>query len=179
MSKKIKVIILLGVVATMCLGVFVGCGNGKILTGENFSLTIEVNGAIVSADDVIEASVGDIIEVRATLKNLSGRNVRIESMPRSGAWGIITGDIIHLYIMPRLDSYPAFSGGPPVSSVRARLRQNESLTQTLEYQIDAEPIFGHYPIDGEYTISASAVFYVNRSRTEPITLSVRLKITTN
>jgi len=75
MKKKFLV---LGAAFVMLFSVvgMMGCSNDYIFNEEDFRLTVSV--------DKTEARVGDIVTVTATLENLSGRNLRVQSRhPRS------------------------------------------------------------------------------------------------
>ena len=71
MNSKIKKILALGVMVIMALGLFAGCGPEDYVYKEgDFSLETLV--------DKTEVSVGVAVKVTATLKNLSGRDIRIQ-----------------------------------------------------------------------------------------------------
>ena len=172
----VKKIIALGVALVVGLGLFSGCKNDSVFTSEDFSLILEVNGAQVNAGDVIEANVGDIIEVKASLVNLSGRNAKFYFLIPE--WWSDWKDYIGDYVIDDLGVYPRGVGVPSTAPprtkfVKTRLKKGENLTRTINHQFveilqDSE---GN-PFSGIYSAGGSAKLYANGKKAEPFTLSV-------
>ena len=172
MGKSLKKLIIAVIAITMLLGtvaIMAGCDN--IFSEDDFVLAIEVNGVQVNANDVIEASIGDEIEVKATLSNLSGQNIRVNFVEQSGTLGMVKDNKIRITFLPDRGSIP--DNQVMVPGVRMRFRRNETLSRTLNHVLLEDPAFIHpdYPFEGKYIISARASFYVNGNRSTPITLN--------
>ena len=74
MKKTITKILTLGVLIVMSIGLFAGCGGNYKYQESDFNLTVMVNRT--------EARVGEEVEITATFKNLSGKNIRVRMKNR-------------------------------------------------------------------------------------------------
>jgi hypothetical protein len=154
MAKKI---LTLGVIVIMALGLFVGCGSNYVYQESDFSLEISV--------DKTEVSVGDTIHLVATLKNLSGKDIRIENFSDK-IEGILS---IHIFN----DSTLAISvpGGPKQKRKRFLLHKDVSISITRDFPIDGDLM--------DIEIFADVSFYIGKNNENTYLKSETVKILVN
>jgi len=155
LTKMVKKIFIIGVILTMGVGLFAGCGKEDYVYKEgDFSLEISV--------DKTEVSVGDTIYLVAVLRNLSGKDIRIENFSDK-----IDG-IMSIYIFNDPTSTTDVPGGPKQKRKRFLLSKDASISTARDFIVDGELM--------EIEAFLGVSFYIGKSNENTYIKSKTIKI---
>lgn len=150
----IKKILLLGVIAIMGLVLFAGCGSNYDYQESDFILEISV--------DKLEVTIGDTIHIVATLKNLSGKDIRIENFSDK------IERIISIYIYNDPTQIISVPGGPNKKRKKFVLKKDALISVSREFIIDGQLM--------DIEIDAGVSFYIGKSNESTYIKSDIIKI---
>ena len=157
MKKIISIVIIL----IIFIGLLVACTPSYEFNEDDFSLTITVSET--------EVRIGDTVEVTATFKNLSGRDIRIR-MPARDMRRL--EDLVLIGIFREREGvdyrFDFLLGTRP--RCRRTLRKDEIITNTIEFHIEEQI---NYVVLAAVFFSVGENFSERRSiETEPTIISV-------
>ena len=116
---------LLGAVCVMIAFSFVACGSGtKSVTEDNFSLSISA--------DKTAAVIGETVKVTAELKNLSGRNVKIQMWHTS--WKK-PEDMLSVVCLPEYTEDRFMMTSVAGSLRKITIKKDAVISRTIEFEI--------------------------------------------